>query len=116
MVGAMGLRGGAGPRIVALLLVALVCADVALDAGCEPAPVPAGGATTALANAGPDSPADACAEVCVPDCFCCSRSESPGATPTLPPPAQTAEAPESPRASLTPLCLPVPELPPIALS
>jgi hypothetical protein len=62
-----------GPRLVALLLAAVVCADVTLDAECDPIGIPRSASTAVFAaDAGTG---DACAETCVGDCFCCSRSD-----------------------------------------
>jgi hypothetical protein len=100
---------------VALLLAAVVCADVTLDAACDPIGLP-GPASAAAAFSAGEGTTDACAGTCVADCFCCSRSETASPTLTLPDLTALAQAP-----SLAPDCVsavvrPVPEPPPLALS
>jgi hypothetical protein len=104
-----------GLRLVASLLAAVVCADVTLDAACDPIAFPGPPATAAVT---PDETggADTCADFCVPDCFCCSRSETAG--PALVLPALTALAQvlcASPE-SVPAVVRPVPQPPPLALS
>jgi len=103
------------PRLVALLLAAVVCADVTLDAACDPigllGPAPAAAALTADTGA-----CDACAESCVPDCFCCSRSETAGPALILPGLTALAQAPSPDPISVPAIVRPVPEPPPLALS
>lgn len=60
-------------RISAMLLLAAICADVA-NVHCDEASLPAGDANLAVSAPEADS-ADSCATVCVPDCFCCTRTE-----------------------------------------
>jgi hypothetical protein len=55
-------------RIAAILLLGLLGMDLA-DAACDPLPLPQG--DRAHFAAAPE-PQDACADFCVPDCFCCS--------------------------------------------
>ena len=83
---------GTGPRIVALLLAAVVCADMTLDAACDPIAFPGPPAAAAVS---PDETggADACADLCVPDCFCCSRSEAAGQELVLPALTALAQVP-----------------------
>ena len=104
-----------GPRLVALLLAAVVCGDMTLDAACDPIRLPAPAATAAAFSADTVA-ADACAESCVPDCFCCSRSETAGPALTLPPLTALAQSPSPSPASLPSVVRPVPEPPPLALS
>jgi hypothetical protein len=106
---------GTGPRLAALLLAAVVCADVTLDAACDPVglPGPAAAAPEFSAEAGRG---DACADSCVPDCFCCSRSETAGPALVLPGLTALEQAPSSDPASVPAVVRPVPELPPLALS
>jgi hypothetical protein len=112
----MGLRDGAGLRLVALLLMALVCADLALGAACEAVRLPGAGEAPIVADAGAERSADACAGVCVPDCFCCLRSETAVATTTVPPLVLVSEAPDQGPDSVTAVVRPVPELPPLLIS
>jgi hypothetical protein len=111
----MTLRRGAGPRLVALLLTAVVCADVTLDAACDPVGF-AGPASTAAAFSSDTDSGDACAESCVPDCFCCSRSEAAGPALALPGLTALAQAPSPTPPSVPAVVRPVPEPPPLALS
>lgn len=104
-----------GPRLVALLLAAVVCADISLGAGCDPIDLPS--RTSAAAALSPlGGSADACASFCVPDCFCCSRSETAGPALTLPPLTALAQAPSPSPASMPAVVRPVAEPPPLALS
>jgi len=102
-------------RLVALLLAVVVCADITLDATCDPIGLPgsASGCTAVSASNWSD---DACASFCVQDCFCCSRSETAGPAVTLPPLTALAHAPSPSPAYVPAVVLPVPEPPPLALS
>jgi hypothetical protein len=102
-----------GPRLVALLLAAVVCADVGLDAACDPLGLPGPAATAAFSAA--TGPGDACEGFCVPDCFCCSLSETASPALTLPGLTALAQAPSPDPASVLAVVRPVPELPPLAL-
>ncbi len=106
---------GTGPRIVALLLAAVVCADMTLDAACDPIAFPGPPAAAAVA---PDETggADTCADFCVPDCFCCSRSEAAGPELVLPVLTALATVPCAPPGSVPAVVRPVPQPPPLALS
>ena len=111
----MAFRHRSAPRLVALLLAAVVCADVTLDAACDPIGF-LGPASAAAGFSARTECADACAEWCVPDCFCCSRSET--AVPALVLPGLTALArvPSPDPASVPTVVRPVSEPPPLALS
>ena len=106
---------GTGPRLVALMLAAVVCADVTLDAACDPIGLP-GAASAAAAFSADNEARDACAETCVADCFCCSRSETAGPAVVLPGLTALAQAPSPDPASVPSVVRPVPEPPPLALS
>jgi len=100
-------------RLVALLLTTVVCADVTLDAACDPIGVPRAVTSVVATNAGST---DACAESCIPDCFCCSRSETAGPALALPLPALLRQTAAATSASITAGIRPVSERPPLALS
>ena len=70
-------------RCFAILLLAAIGSDLVGDTGCHELsePVP----EAAWQRAAPEDTADACATVCVPDCFCCTRSTA--AAPAVTPPA-----------------------------
>ena len=106
---------GTGPRLVAWLLAAVVCADVTLDAACDPIRIP-WPASAAAAFSADNETSDACAGTCVADCFCCSRSEA--AVPALALPGLTvlAQAPSPDPVSVPAVVRPVLEPPPLALS
>ena len=104
-----------GPRLVALLLAAVVCADMTLDAACDPIRLP-GPASTVPAFAAETASGDACAETCVADCFCCSRSETAGPALILPGLTVLAQAAAASPHSVPAVVRPVPEPPPLALS
>jgi hypothetical protein len=104
-----------GPRLVVMLLAAVVCADLALGAGCDPLDLP-GPASRAAAMSLDDASADACASFCVRDCFCCFRSETAGPALTLPPLTALARAPSPEPGSVPAVVRPVLEPPPLALS
>jgi hypothetical protein len=104
------------PKLVASLLAAAVCADVALGASCDGIRLPGlASAATAIADDSP-APEDPCASFCVPDCYCCCRSEAPGAAVTLPVLAALAVTPFEGPARVAAVVLPVPEPPPLPLS
>lgn len=109
----MSLGRRMGLRLVALALAAVVCADVTLDAACDPLRMP----DSIVSVSGASSEAeDACAESCVPDCFCCSRSETAGPALALPPPTLLRQTAAATPASITAGIRPVSELPPLARS
>ena len=86
-----------------------------VDAACDPINLP--GASSAVAAISPlTGSADACASFCVPDCFCCSRSETAGPALTLPPLTALAQAPSPNPASVPAVARPVAEPPPLGLS
>jgi hypothetical protein len=102
-----------GLRLVALALAAVVCADVTLDAACDPLRMPSSVASVFSADG---ESGDACAESCVPDCFCCSRSETAGPALALPPPTLLRQTAAATPASITAGIRPVSELPPLVRS
>ncbi len=112
----MHFRLRAGLRLVALSLAAAICVDVAVDAACDPMCLSAPDSTTVIDDAGWGGPIHAYAGFCVPDCFCCSRSETAVAGLTVPPLVHVAEAPEQGPDSVTAVVRPVPEPPPLAIS
>jgi hypothetical protein len=111
----MSLWQRTGPRFVALLLAAVVCADVTLDVACDPIGLP-GPATAAAVSADDAGTGDARPGTCVADCFCCSRSETAGPALVLPGLTATAQAPSPDPASVPAVVRPVPQPPPLALS
>ena len=104
-----------GPRFVALLLAAVVSADVTLDAACDPIRLP-GPASTVPALTADAGTGDACEDTCVADCFCCSRSETAGPALILPGLSLLARAGAVSPAFVPAVVQPVPEPPPLALS
>lgn len=60
-------------RISAMLLLAAICADLS-NVHCDGSLQLGGTSVLVLAAADSDN-ADPCAAICVPDCFCCSRTE-----------------------------------------
>ena len=104
-----------GPRLVALLLAAVVCADMTLDAACDPVRLP-GPASTVPAFSADAGTGDACADTCVADCFCCSRSETAGPALVLPALTALAQVPYPSAESVPAVVRPVPQPPPLALS
>lgn len=104
-----------GPRLLALLLAAVVCADMTLDAACDPVNLPGAAAAGAALSPATGS-ADACTPSCMPDCFCCSRSETAGQALTLPPLTPLAYT-ASPRPTSVPAIVrAVAEPPPLRLA
>lgn len=96
-------------------MAVFICADLALDAACDPIELP--GAVSAGAELGPVNGSSAgFRSFCVPDCFCCSRSETAELALPLPPLDITAKAPAPIPVSVTTVVRPVLELPPVALS
>jgi len=111
----MAASRGSVHRLAALLLAIVVCGDVTLDAACDPIALPGPAAAAAMRPAETGS-TDACADLCLPDCFCCSRSETAGPALILPGLAAVAQAPLARPASLPVVARPVLELPPLSLS
>ncbi|HYN04563.1 MAG TPA: hypothetical protein VE359_19085 [Vicinamibacteria bacterium] len=106
---------GTGPRLMVLLLVVVVCADVTLDAACDPIRIPGPASAAAAFSADNETP-DPCAETCVADCFCCSRSETAGPALALPGLTALAQAASLDPAFVPAVVRPVPQPPPLALS
>jgi hypothetical protein len=103
------------PRLVALLLAAVVCTDVTLDAACDPIALP-GPASSVPAFSVDTGTGDVCGDTCVADCFCCSRSETAGPALILPGLSLLARAGAASPAFVPAVVQPVPEPPPLALS
>lgn len=79
-------------RLLAALFVCLIVSDLTLDVGCDgPPPTTASG--VAITGAPIDHDRDACAPLCVADCYCCSRSVSPSLTVVLPEASPSAPVP-----------------------
>jgi hypothetical protein len=110
----MGYWRQAGFRIAAMLLAAVVCGDVTLDAACDP--IATSGPTTTAVSAVGDVAHDACADFCMPDCFCCSRSEASGPVLVVPPLSALSAAPPVVATCAPEGVRPVPELPPLLLA
>lgn len=85
------LRHRVALRLLAALLVCLILTDLTLDASCDVLPSqPSAG----IALSGPGgSASDACAPLCVPDCYCCSRGVAAAAILALPDTGPTTMAP-----------------------
>jgi len=111
----MAVSRGRVPRLAALLLTAIVCGDVVLDAACDPIAFPGRAAATAVRSADLGG-TEAASPQCVPDCFCCSRSEEAGPALILPGLTALAQAPIARPASVPAVVRPVFEPPPLALS
>jgi hypothetical protein len=109
----MNVWRGTGFRLVALLLTTIVCADATLDAACDPIRL-LGAETSVVATDAPAS--DPCAASCIPDCFCCSRSETAGPMLALPTPALLRQTAPATTDSITAGIRPVSERPPLTLS
>lgn len=71
-------------RLAACVLLAVIAVDVVADTTCDSPGLSARSATTAMRGPNPSGANDPCSDVCVPDCFCCSRSTA--ARPAVPPP------------------------------
>ena len=111
----MALSRGHVPRLAALLLAVGVCRDVTMDAACDPIAFPGRAAATTVRPADAGRP-EACADQCVHDCFCCSRSEAAEPELILPGLKAVAQAPLARPASVPTVVRPVLEPPPLALS
>jgi hypothetical protein len=102
-------------KLLALLFLSVSCGDLALDAGCDPLPIQAGPVSAVVeAPTAPESGEDRCATVCVPDCFCCSRTLVRG---QVVPPAAARRVTAAPEAAPLPVpggVRPVPYHPPLA--
>ena len=88
------LRHRVALRLLAALLVCLILTDLTLDASCDASP-PQPFAGVVLSDGG-GSAADACAPVCVPDCYCCSRGVATAPALALPDQGPMTLAPPSP--------------------
>ena len=104
-------------RSVACLLLAVIAADVAADTTCDmPAPAAASSSATALRGVALGGPNERCADFCMPDCFCCSRSVAAGAAEFPPEPQRLTPVPAPATGDLSEGVRAVPEPPPLALS
>jgi hypothetical protein len=61
----------------ACLLVTVIVSDVVADSACD-APTTGSVSEPMVRGAHPNRAGDICADVCVPDCYCCSRSVAAG--------------------------------------
>ena len=83
-------------RAAVCLLLAVIGLDVAADAACDSISLGAPSAsTTEVRGVAPSGPNERCADFCVPDCFCCSRSVAagPAVLPPEPQPLTRVDAP-----------------------
>jgi hypothetical protein len=104
-------------RAAACLLLAVIAADVAADTTCDmPAPAAASPSAAALRGVAPGGPNERCADFCIPDCFCCSRSVAAGAVILPPEPPRLNPVPAPATDDLSEGVRAVPEPPPLALS
>lgn len=85
-------------RAAACLLLAVIAADLIADTACDSFDLGAASATTVQARASGEAN-EPCADFCVPDCFCCSRSvaATPIVFPTEPRRLTPVQAPASER-------------------
>ena len=100
-------------RAIACLLLAIIAADVGAGTVCDSLGF---GPASAATVRGPDSSGanEPCADVCVPDCFCCSRSLPAGPL-VLPPEPQRFTSVDAPAAEDWPEGVrPVLDHPPLA--
>ena len=76
--------------VLALAVLAVIAFDLG-DAGCDPLAIGLGGARV---TAAPEAATDGCADLCLPDCFCCASTVAaiPPVTPLRPAAAANAPA------------------------
>ena len=104
-------------RAAACLLLAVIAADLAADTTCDmPAPAAASSSATALRGVALGGPNERCADFCMPDCFCCSRSVAAGAAEFPPEPERLTPVPAPATGDLSEGVWTVPEPPPLAHS
>jgi hypothetical protein len=110
-------RHGVVLRAAACLLLAVIAADVAADTTCDmPAPAATPPSAAAVRGVAQDGPIERCADFCVPDCFCCSRSLAAGAAVLPPEPQRVRSVPAPATDDLSEGVRAVPEPPPLARS
>jgi hypothetical protein len=110
-----------GPRVVlraaASLLLSVIALDVAADTACDSISLGAPSAsTTEVRGVAPSGSNERCADFCMPDCFCCSRSVPAGPAVFPPEPQRLTPVPSSATDDLSEGVRAVPEPPPLALS
>jgi hypothetical protein len=104
-------------RAAACLLLSVIALDVAADAACDSIGLGAPSAsTTAVRGLAPSGANEPCADFCIPDCFCCSRSVAAGAAVLPPEPQRLTAVPAPATDDLSEGVRTVPEPPPLALS
>jgi hypothetical protein len=104
-------------RAVACLLLAIIVADLAADTSCDmPAPATASSSATALRGVALGGPNERCADFCMPDCFCCSRSVAADTAVVPPEPQRLTPVPAPATGDLSEGVRAVPEPPPLAHS
>ena len=109
----MFLKMKLGVRAAACLLLAVITADVVADTSCDAPEVASASATNVQvpAAAGTNEP---CGDVCIPDCFCCSRSVAASSV-VIPPEPESLAPVDAPRAEQWPAGVhPVVDRPPLA--
>jgi hypothetical protein len=97
-----------------MLFVCLIVSDLAWDASCDDRSVSAtSGVAVSVTPA--DHNRDACAPLCVADCYCCSRSVSPSLIVVLPEAGPLAPVPAFSPTPSPDGVRPVPYHPPLLL-
>jgi len=111
------MRGLPVLRLAACLLLSAITVDLAADTWCHQGWSSSSSvAAVRAAGEGQHQSGEPCAFLCVPDCFCCSRSETASSALMLPPLTVLAQAPSPDPLSVPAVVRPVPEPPPLALS
>ena len=104
-------------RAAACMLLSVIALDVAADAACDSIGLGAPSAsTTAVRGAAPSGPNERCADFCMPDCFCCSRSVAAGCAVLPPEPQRLNPVSASATDDLSEGVRAVPKPPPLAFS
>jgi hypothetical protein len=100
-------------RAAACVLLAVIAADIVTDTACDSFGLGAASVTT-VRGAASGTAKEACSDVCVPDCFCCSRSVVAGPV-VLPPEPERLTSVDAPVAMRRPEGVrPVVDHPPLA--
>jgi hypothetical protein len=102
-----------GLRVAASLLLAVITADLVADTNCDSPDVTSASATKLQGPAatGTNEP---CGDICIPDCFCCSRSVAASSV-VIPPEPESLAPVDAPQAERWPAGVhPVVDRPPLA--
>lgn len=107
------LRGSIALRLLVALFVCLIVADGAMEGHCDSPRTSSATASAIAGDAGAGRSPDACATMCVPDCYCCARGVEPSIVMALPEAEPAGPVPDAVRPAAPEGVRPLPYRPPL---